>query len=102
MSDKEAPKVIVASEELLSRVRKTMSKGSQMQPQATFDVAPFVQQLDESMGIDSATGSFEPPLSPVRPPPKDNQNYQYFIKNRQERFPVPCQSNVVTGLVSTV
>ena len=84
MSEKEAPRVIVASEELLSRVRKTMSKGSQMQPQATFDVAPFVPQLDESMGIDSATGSFEPPLSPVRPPPRDNQNYQYFMKNKQE------------------
>ena len=87
MSEKEAPHVIVASEELLSRVRKTMSKGFQMQPQATIDFSPFVPQLDESMGIDSATNSFDPPLSPVRPPPRDTQNYQYLIKNHQETTP---------------
>lgn len=96
--------VIVRSEALLDRVRTQMSQGSIIAPNIKIEqTLPFVPQLDESMGISSAGGGAEPPLSPVKPPPGDPQTQtrykQYFISGKVETETVTTHEYYIHGSV---
>ncbi|EAY04699.1 hypothetical protein TVAG_474970 [Trichomonas vaginalis G3] len=96
--------VIVRSEALLDRVRTQMSQGNIIAPNIKIEqTLPFVPQLDESMGISSAGGGAEPPLSPVKPPPGDPQTQtrykQYFISGKIETETVITHEYYLHGSV---